>query len=64
MKYNNPVKSCHMDSTALFVIFDFPDNVNASGDAKAKVTVLLTPEEIDQATKKTAEYGPSGQCSV
>jgi hypothetical protein len=53
-----------MDSTALFVIFDFPDNVNASGDAKAKVTVLLTPEEIDQATKKTAEYGPPGQCSV
>jgi hypothetical protein len=53
-----------MDSTAFFVIFDFPDNVNAGGNAKAKVTVLLTLEEIDQATKKTAEYGPPGQCSL
>jgi uncharacterized protein with GYD domain len=54
----------------LFVIFDFPDNisattasllVNASGAAKVKVTVLLTPEEVDQATKKTVDYSPPGQ---
>ena len=54
----------------LFVIFDLPDNVsatigsmvvNASGAAKAKMTVLLTPEEIDQATKKSVDYLPPGQ---
>ena len=54
----------------LFVIFDLPDNVsattaslivNASGGAKARVTVLLTPEEVDQATKKTVDYSPPGQ---
>ena len=54
----------------LFVIFDLPDNVsatvaslivNASGAAKARVTVLLTPEEVDQATKKTVDYSPPGQ---
>ena len=51
-------------------IADMPDNVssvafslmiNASGVIKAKTTVLLTPEEIDQATKKTVEYRPPGQ---
>jgi hypothetical protein len=30
--------------------------VNAAGSATAKVTVLLTAEEIDAATKKTAAY--------
>jgi len=54
----------------LFVIFNLPDNisatigsmvVNASGAAKAKMTVLLTPEEIDQATKKSVDYLPPGQ---
>ena len=54
----------------LFVIFDLPDNVsatigsmvvNASGAVKAKMTVLLTPEEIDQATKKSVDYLPPGQ---
>jgi len=54
----------------LFAIWDMPDNVtvaavslmvNASGTANAKVTVLLTPEEVDQATKKTVEYSPPGQ---
>ena len=54
----------------LFVIFDLPDNVsatigsmvvNASGAAKAKMTVLLTPEEIDRATKKSVDYLPPGQ---
>ena len=54
----------------LFAIFDLPDNisattasllVNASGAAKVKMTVLLTPEEVDQATKKTVAYSPPGQ---
>ena len=54
----------------LFAICDMLDNVtvaavslmvNASGTANAKVTVLLTPEEVDQATKKSVEYSPPGQ---
>jgi uncharacterized protein with GYD domain len=56
--------------TDLFIIADIPDNVaaaalslvvNAAGSATAKVTVLLTAEEIDAATKKTATYRPPGQ---
>jgi hypothetical protein len=35
--------------------------VNAAGTATAKITVLLTAEEIDAATKKTATYRPPGQ---
>ena len=34
--------------------------VNAAGAATAKVTVLLTPEEIDTAAKKTPNYRPPG----
>ena len=54
----------------VFGVADMPDNisgvafsmmVNASGAINAKTTVLLTPEEIDQATKKTVEYRPPGQ---
>ena len=54
----------------LFVILDLPDNVsatimslvvNASGAVNAKVTVLITPEEVDQATKKSLDYVPPGQ---
>jgi uncharacterized protein with GYD domain len=56
--------------TDLFIIADVPDNVsaaalsltvNAVGAATAKVTVLLTPEEIDAAAKKTPSYRPPGQ---
>ena len=56
--------------TDLFVIADVPDNVtaaalslivNAAGTATAKVIVLLTPEEIDAAAKKTPAYRPPGQ---
>ncbi len=51
-------------------VADMPDNVssvafsmmiNASGAINAKTIVLLTPEEIDQATKKTVDYRPPGQ---
>ncbi len=54
----------------LFVIFALPDNVsattgsmvvNASGAAKVKMTVLLTPEEIDEATKRSTAYSPPGK---
>ncbi len=53
-----------------YVIADLPDNVssaagsmviNASGALKVKTVVLLTPEEVDQAAKKTVEYRPPGQ---
>ena len=56
--------------TDLFVIADVPDNitaaalsltVNAAGAATSKVTVLLTPEEIDAAAKKSPTYRPPGQ---
>ena len=54
----------------VFAILDFPDNVsaravsmaiNATGGATVKTTVLITPEEVDQATTKTVDYRPPGQ---
>ena len=56
--------------TDLFVIADIPDNVtaaslsltvNAVGAATARVTVLLTPEEVDAATKKSPAYRAPGK---
>jgi uncharacterized protein with GYD domain len=53
-----------------YLIVDMPDHVsavattlvvNASGGASVKTTVLLTPEEIDQASKKTVTYTPPGR---
>jgi uncharacterized protein with GYD domain len=53
-----------------FVIVDAPDNssvasaslaINASGAVKTKTTALLTPEEIDQATKRKAAYKAPGR---
>jgi hypothetical protein len=41
-----------------------PDNVTVAALSlivNAKFTVLLTTEEIDAATKKTATYRPPGQ---
>ena len=35
--------------------------VNASGMINAKTTVLLAPEDIDQATSKVVDYRPPGQ---
>jgi uncharacterized protein with GYD domain len=52
------------------VIADLPDNVSAaalsmtlaaSGAVTGKSTVLLTSEEIDQATKKSISYTPPGR---
>ena len=51
-------------------IGDFPDNetaasfsftINASGAVKMKTTVLMTPQEVDEATKKTVNYRPPGK---
>ena len=53
-----------------FVVVEAPDNVtaaavalavNASGVVKATTTPLLTPEEVDQATKKSVKYRAPGQ---
>jgi uncharacterized protein with GYD domain len=56
--------------TDVFAIADFPDSVSAaaasltlsaSGAVTGQVTVLLTPEELDQATKKSGKYTPPGK---
>jgi uncharacterized protein with GYD domain len=53
-----------------YFIVDQPDNVNviagillanASGAVKLKTTVLITPEEVDEAIKKTMDWRPPGQ---
>ena len=53
----------------VFVVVDAPDNVtmaalamgiSATGTVKLKTTVLLTPDEIDQAGKKTLSYRAPG----
>jgi uncharacterized protein with GYD domain len=52
-----------------YAIADLPDNVstcagviagNASGAANITTVVLLTPDEVDQAVKKTVDYRPPG----
>jgi len=52
-----------------YVICDLPDNesatavaltVNAAGGAAVKTVVLLTPEEVDAAAKRSVEYRPPG----
>ena len=56
--------------TDVFVIADMPDNAavaalsltaSASGAVTVKTTVLMTPEEVDEAAKKTVDYRPPGQ---
>ncbi len=53
-----------------YVIIDAPDHatvasaslaINASGAVHTKTVVLITPEEIDQATKKGATYLAPGR---
>jgi uncharacterized protein with GYD domain len=52
-----------------YVVLDMPDNisvaaaamtVSASGATTAKTTVLLTPEDVDEAAKKSVNYAPPG----
>ena len=56
--------------TDLYVIADMPDNasmaavaltVAASGVINLKTTVLMAPEELDNAAKKTPLYRPPGK---
>ena len=52
-----------------YVVVELPDNeaaaavalaVNASGGAAVKTTVLLTPEQVDEAAKRSVDYRPPG----
>jgi len=56
------------DADAVLIV-DAPDNaaitaasiaINASGAVTARTIVLMTPEEVDQATKKTVSYTAPG----
>ena len=56
--------------TDLFIIADIPDNitaaalsltVNAAGAATARITVLMTAEEVDAAAKRLPSYRPPGK---
>jgi uncharacterized protein with GYD domain len=53
----------------VYLIADMPDNaaaaavaltVGAAGGATVKTVPLLTPQEVDQATKAKVEYRPPG----
>jgi uncharacterized protein with GYD domain len=52
-----------------YVIVDLPDNesaaavaltVNAAGGATVRTVVLLTPDEVDAAAKRSVDYRPPG----
>ncbi len=56
--------------TDAYIIGELPNNasmaalalmVSASGTVTVKITVLLTPQEIDEAAKKTPSYRAPGQ---
>ena len=56
-------------NTDAYVVLDLPDNrsaaaasiaVSATGGAASEVVVLLTPEEIDEASKLSVNYQPPG----
>ena len=56
------------DSDA-YVVCDLPDNesaaavaltVNAAGGATVRTVVLLTPDEVDAAAKRSVDYRPPG----
>jgi uncharacterized protein with GYD domain len=53
-----------------FIIIELPDNVTAaavgltvaaSGSIESTTTVLLTPEEVDEAAKKPVAFRPPGR---
>jgi uncharacterized protein with GYD domain len=57
-------------SNDVYAIVDFPDNVSAaamslataaSGAIHGQMVVLLTPEDLDQAVKKSVAYTPPGK---
>jgi len=52
-----------------YIIVDLPDNVsttaisfagNVSGTFRIETVVLLTPEEVDEAVKKSIDFRPPG----
>jgi uncharacterized protein with GYD domain len=52
-----------------YVTCDLPDNataaavalaVNSSGAAQVRTVVLMTPEELDEATRTSVDYRPPG----
>jgi uncharacterized protein with GYD domain len=54
----------------VFAIADLPDDeaaaaaamtINASGAITGKTTVLLTPEQVDEAAKRSVAYRPPGR---
>ena len=56
--------------TDVYVITDLPDDasatavaiaIGATGTVNIKTTVLITPETVDDAVKKTVAYRPAGQ---
>jgi uncharacterized protein with GYD domain len=56
--------------TDVYAIAEMPDNTDAAafamvvglgGGATATTTVLITPEEVDEIVKKTADYRPPGK---
>lgn len=58
-----------LGSDDVVIIVDAPDNVSAaavgltvaaSGAVHGRMTVLLTPDEIDKAAKKSPAYRPPG----
>ncbi len=53
-----------------YTIFELPDNVSAAaaslaitaaGAVRVRTTVLLDPQEVDEALQKSVEYRPPGQ---
>lgn len=59
-----------LGGTDFFIILEVPDTVkaiagtliaNASGTVKVSITVLVSPEEVDQAASQTMEWTPPGQ---
>ena len=53
----------------VYTVVDLPDNesaaavalaVNAAGGAAVRTVVLLTPEEVDAAAKRSVDYRPPG----
>jgi uncharacterized protein with GYD domain len=56
-------------STDAYVIADLPDNeaamavaivVNGSGGATVETVPLITPEQVDEATKREVSFRPAG----
>jgi uncharacterized protein with GYD domain len=58
-----------LGETDAYLILDLPDHetgtaislaVNATGAVRVTTTVLLTPEQMDEATQKSVDYIPPG----